>query len=343
MDSSAALHRPALMKFLCFKSFCVVIALALVTGCGSSSSSSSGSSTTLMGIAVDNATTPTKLYLSNFDTNGVGSVAITGGATTSMTNASPAFSGPQGLVLVGANLMVVDALNHAIRQVSTTSPYTTTTYAGTVGAAGNNDTDGTFYLPRNAVADAAGNLYVTDSGNNTVRMIATGSKAVTTIASGFNNPWGITIDSAQNLYVTDIGTNSIKKITQSGGTWSVSVFAGNVGGNYGLPTNANGTAAYFNYPLGITSDNNFLYVVDSGNNAIRRIALTAPYAVELMAGSSAGTAGNSVNATGGSALLSSPAAIAYGNGAVYVTDQTGTVLRKVSTSSPYGVTAITLN
>lgn len=333
------------MRSIAIKSFFAAIAFSLVSGCGSSSSSSSGSKTTLMGIAVDDVTNPTKLYLSNFDTNGIGSVAIAGGTTTSMTNASPAFNGPQGLVLIGANLYVVDALSHAIRKVITTSPYTTTTFAGTVGTAGNNDTNGTFYLPRNAVADAAGNLFVTDSGNNTIRRIDAVTKAVTTIASGFNNPWGITIDNQtpQNLYVTDINTNSIKKITQSGATWSVSVFAGNIGGNHGLPTDANGTAAYFNYPLGITTDNTYLYVVDSGNNAIRRIALTAPNAVELMAGSVSGTSGNTVNATGSSALFSSPAAIAYGNGALYVTDQTGAVIRKISTSSPFGVTAITLN
>lgn len=333
------------MKFPLTKTLVAIFALIALAACSSSSDNSYQSSSAVMGITVDDATNPTKLYLSNFGTNALGSVAITGGITTSMTNASPGFSGPQGLVLVGSNLYVMDAFNHAIRQVSTASPYTTSIYAGTVGTVGNSDTNGTFYLPRNGVADAAGNLYVVDSGNNTVRKIAAGTKSVTTIASGFNNPWGITIDGAspQNLYVTDIGTNSIKKIALSAGAWSVSVIAGNIGGNYGLPTNANGTAAYFNYPLGITTDNTYLYVVDAGNNAIRRIALASPNTVELMAGSTVGSSGNYVNATGALALFSSPVAITYGNGAVYVTDQTGTVIRKVSTSSPYGVSAINLN
>lgn len=165
---------------------------------------------------------------------------------------------------------------------------------------------------------------------------------MTTVASGFNNPWGITIDNAvpQNLYVTDIGTNSIKMVTLAG---AVTTIAGDIAGNSGLPTNANGTAARFNYPLGITTDDTYLYVVDQGNNAIRRIELAAPNAVLLMAGSSAGTAGSSVNATGTSALFSSPYAITYGNGFLYVTDQSGTLVRKVSTTTPYPVTAFTLN
>ena len=333
--------KPPFVRFFIF-----IASLVSLVGCGSSSSSSgvTSSTTAWMGIAVDNTANTTKLYLADYGTNSIKSVLVAGGATTSMTNASPAFNGPEGLALNGSSLYVVDAWNHAARQVTTASPYTTTLYAGTVGTSGNSDTSGTFYLPRNAVFDSNGNLYVTDSGNNTIRKIAT-DKTVTTIASGFNNPWGITIDndSPQNLYITDIGTNSVKKVTLTG---AVTTFAGNVGGNSGLPTNAIGTAAYFNSPLGITTDGTYLYVVDGGNNAIRRIHLVTK-SVELMAGSSAGTAGNSVNATGASALLSTPYAIAFatvsGNGTLFVSDQGGTLIRKVSTTSPYAVTTFTVN
>lgn len=331
------------MKLSPLKSLFALLFVAALASCGGSSGGSFADA--WIGIAVDNATTPTKLYLTSFNGNSVKTVPIAGGAASSMTAASPAFNGPEGLALVGANLYVVDALNHGVRQVSTVSPFTTTTYAGTLGTSGNSDTQATFNVPRNAVADAAGNLYVTDSGNNTVRMIAVGTKAVTTLASGFNNPWGITIDNAtpQNLYVTDIGTHSVKKLTLSGGVWSVSTLAGSTAGTSGLPSNANGTAALFNYPLGITTDNTYLYVVDAGNNAIRRIELAAPNAVVLMAGSSAGTAGSSVSTTGTSALLYSPYAITYGGGSVYVTDQEATLIRKISTTAPYAVSTFTLN
>ena len=320
-----------------------MVALTLVVGCGSKSDDIVPLTSTILGIAVDNTVAPTKLYYSDYIANTLKSVDIAGGTPTSMTHASAAFNGPQGVVVSGTSLLVLDSINHVIRQVSNASPYTTITLIGTVGTSGSDDTAGTFNLPRNAVMDTAGNLYVTDSGNDAVRMITPGN-VVSTIATGLKNPWGIAIDNAtpQNLYVTDIGTNSIKKLTQTLGSWTVSVFAGNTSGTPGLPANANGTAAYFNYPVGITTDNSFLYVVDTGNNAIRRIDLTTKD-VTLMAGSSTGAAGSAVNATGALATFSAPHAVTYGNGALYVTDQGGTLIRKVSTTAPYGVSAFTLN
>ena len=333
-----------------FKSWLATGILAVLVGCGggSSSNDASNSSSSWMGIAVDSSAAPTKLFLSNFLTNVVGSVPIAGGTLTAMTNPSAGFSGPEGVTLVGTNLMVVDSLNHVIRQVSTVAPYTATTFAGVVGTSGNSETNATyptglFNAPRSAVADVAGNLYITDSGNNSVRMI-TPAKVISTIATGFRNPWGITMDKATppNLYVTDIGTNSVKKLTLAAGVWNMTTFAGNAAGISGLPTNANGTAAFFNYPLGITTDGNYLYVVDQGNNAIRRIDL-ATKDVLLMAGSSTGAAGSAVNATGTLATFNSPFAIAYGASALYVTDQDGARIRKIGTTTPYPVTAFTLN
>lgn len=301
-----------------------------------------------MGITVDSSAAPTKLFIANFLTNVVGSVSIAGGAFTSMASASAGFNGLEGVALLGANLMVFDSFTHVIRQISTVAPYATTTFAGAIGTSGNSETSSTypaglFNSPRNAVADAASNLYITDSGNNSVRMV-TPTKVVSTIATGFRNPWGITIDNATppNLYVTDIGTNSVKKLALSAGVWSVSTLAGNTSGVPGLPTNANDTAAFFNYPLGITTDGAYLYVVDQGNHAIRRIDLITRD-VLLMAGSSTGAAGSVINATGTLATFSMPFAITYGGGALYVTDQDGTRIRKVGTTAPYPVTSFALN
>jgi len=331
------------MKPYLFKSLAMMAGFALLIGCGSKSDTKDPQTSAISGIVVDNVAAPTKLYYSDYIANTLKSVAIAGGTPTSMTHASAAFNGPVGLVLSDTSLLVVDSTNHAIRQVNVASPYTTTTWIGTVGTSGSDNTAGTFNLPRNAVMDTAGNLYVTDSGNDAVRMITPG-KVVSTIVTGLKNPWGIAIDNAtpQNLYVTDIGSNSIKKLTQTGGSWTVSVFAGNTSGTPGLPANANGTAAYFNYPLGIATDNSFLYVVDTGNNAIRRIDLTTKD-VTLMAGSSTGEAGSAVNATGALATFSQPYAVTYANGALYVADQSATVIRKVSTTAPYGVSAFALN
>jgi hypothetical protein len=345
------------MKFKSLLSLCTCFA-SLLAGCGGGGSSSSG--VQLIGITTDSTTAPTVLYVTDFSLGLLKSINISSGVATtiagrnsitgttnSATGTSATFNGPEGLIPVGTNLFVVDAFNYGVRQVSTTAPYAVSTLAGNLGTAGSSDnatgTLATFNKPRNIVADTSGNLYLTDSVNNTVRMI-TSAGVVTTIASGFNNPWGITIDNAatQNLYVTDIGSNSIKKLTNTAGTWSVSTFAGSLTGASGLPNNATSTAALFNQPLGITTDNTNLYVVDSNNNVIRQIVI-ASQAVTTIAGSSVGTAGSTNSTTGTSATFYYPIGITYAQNNLYVIDQNGTGIRIISTASGNAVTTLTLH
>jgi serine/threonine-protein kinase len=52
--------------------------------------------------------------------------------------------------------------------------------------------------------DSAGNLYVTDSGNNRVLKLAAGSATQSVLPfTGLNSPGGVAVDSAGNLYVAD--------------------------------------------------------------------------------------------------------------------------------------------
>lgn len=102
------------------------------------------------------------------------------------------------------------------------------TIAGS-GAQGN--TDGqcatvAFYQPTGIVMDAAGNLFVTDSENETIRLI-TPSGFVTTVAgnglqesvdgnghsAGFSNSLGITIDKNRIMYVLGNSGSKVRKIT----------------------------------------------------------------------------------------------------------------------------------
>ena len=345
-------------------SFVALLAISVIGGCGGGGGSSPSPSSNIAGIAVDNVTTPTQLYVSDFGLSLVKSIAITSGASSLLAGKSgvagssnnttgtlATFFGVEGLALVGTNLYAVDAFNCGVRDISTTAPYAVSTTAGNLGTCSNSDnataTSATFNTPRNVATDrTTGDLYVTDSVNNTIRKISAAG-VVTTIASGFNNPWGIVSDNASPpiLYVTDIASNSIKKVSNTGGTWSVSTFAGSLAGAAGLPSNANGTSATFNYPLGITIDGTYsnLYVVDSNNNSIRQIVIAAPQAVTLIAGSSAGTAGSANNTTGSSATFSQPTGIAYGGGNIYVIDQGGTSVRVISTTGTNAVSKQAIN
>jgi len=147
---------------------------------------------------------------------------------------------PHGIAIdaVG-NLYVTDTWNHRIRKV--TPKGEVSTLAGSIAGAtedyfveenGFADGQGStaqFNNPTGITIDAAGNLYVTDSYNNSIRKI-TSRGEVSTLAGSvdekglggfadgegnvarFNEPSGITIDAVGNLYVTDYWNQCIRKI-----------------------------------------------------------------------------------------------------------------------------------
>ena len=144
---------------------------------------------------------------------------------------------------------------------------------------------GTFNSPSGITTDGA-NLYVTDTGSNTIRIIvistgessifagSTSGSAGSTNGTGtealFNGPTDITTDGT-NLFVADKGNNAIRKIVIS--TGAVTLFAGSSTGASGS-TDGTGTAALFSGPSGITTDGTNLYVSDAGNNSIRKIVIS---------------------------------------------------------------------
>jgi len=105
---------------------------------------------------------------------GIGS--FTNGDSTVST-----FNNPTGLALSGTNLFVADQSNNAIRQIAL-GPNTVSTFAGqaTPGSGDGNGINASFLNPNALSVDGAGNLFVADTYNNTVRMI-TPAGDVTTI------------------------------------------------------------------------------------------------------------------------------------------------------------------
>jgi hypothetical protein len=130
------------------------------------------------------------------------------------------------------NVYVADYDNGIIRQI--TPAGVVTTIAGTAGVAGSGDGTGTaatFYGPRDVACDSAGNVYVTDRQNDTIRKITMPGATVTTLAGSVGNagyldgtgtgalfkyPSGLAVDSANNIYVADYRNHVIRQITQPG-------------------------------------------------------------------------------------------------------------------------------
>ncbi|HMH18471.1 MAG TPA: hypothetical protein VK572_10040 [Burkholderiales bacterium] len=204
-----------------------------------------------------------------------GNTDDTGGAAT--------FEFPLGVGTDSAhNVYVADFSNNNIRKV--TPAGVVSTLAGPAGdvnvnVTGTTDANGTsarFDGPSGVAVDSTGNVFVADTGNNTIRKItpagdvttfagsalAAGSSDGTGTAARFLNPRGLAIDSLGNLYVADSGNGTIRKITPTGVVTTIAGVAGQQGFQMGtLP-------GRLNAPVGVAVSGTSLYVVISILNCV---------------------------------------------------------------------------
>jgi mucin-19 len=187
------------------------------------------------------------------------------------------FNAPASLTVDGhGTVYVVDRGNDVIRRIS--AARVVTTIAGSPGRSGSEDGvghDARFNAPGGIAIDRAGNLWVADSGNSTIRRVTPAGR-VSTIAGRAGEPGGsdgrgtqarfdwptaITADCAGRLYVTDVGNATIRRITPDG---DVATIAG-VPLQRGM-VDGTGTAAWFAVPDAITLDRaGTVYVFDAGD------------------------------------------------------------------------------
>jgi uncharacterized protein (TIGR03437 family) len=202
--------------------------------------------------------------------------------------------------------------------------------------------------PSGVAVDAAGNIYIADTGNNEVRKVNAATGIISAFAGsttgGFagdgaaatsaqlHSPSAVTLDSAGNVYIADTANNRIRKVNTSG---IITTVAGSSAVSTGLIGDGGlATSAILNSPRGVMVDSSGnLYIADSGNNRVRKVGTNG--IINTIAGNgTTGTVG--MVGDGGPAInasLSVPVGMALdSSGNLYIADSGDNLIRKVTTN-----------
>ena len=198
-----------------------------------------------------------------------------------------------------------------------------------------------FNQPLGLAQDGAGNVYVADSGNHTIRRIAVdgtvttlaglagtrGAADGTGAAARFSQPAGIAIGPDGDLYVSELENHLIRRVTTAG---VVTTYAGSTIGF------ADGAAlgAKFNSPRDLAvAANGDVLVADYSNARIRRILRngSGAGAVQTLAGNGTIAAG-SPDGIGTAAVIGGPIAMVVRGNTLTVRDYLG-LLRQIDLTS----------
>ena len=198
--------------------------------------------------------------------------------------AAAAFNEPRGFAQDAAgNLYVADYQNQMIRKV--TPAGVVSSFAGAAGQQGSVDGTGStarFSAPQAIVVDAAGNLYVADTGLTKAIRKITPAGVVSTLASAargarLSEPRGLALLADGSLLVADAGQHELLRLGADGqlSSWA---------GSSGSPGSADGgaTQARFYAPMGLAGTAaGRLLLADSGNHLLREIDPAAATASTL--------------------------------------------------------------
>jgi sugar lactone lactonase YvrE len=191
------------------------------------------------------------------------------------------FSDPFGIAIGSDGAIYISDAGESNRIRKLNPAGTLVTLAG--GVEGYADgSQASFNSPSGLATDADGNIYVADTGNNRIRKI-TPEGVVSTIAGNgvagyadgpaasaqFDGPIGVAVDANDDLYVADTYNDRIRKISANG---QVTTLAG--AGRPGYSDGESGTALFDTPCAVVVASDGTLFVADTGNNQLRKIAPT---------------------------------------------------------------------
>ena len=294
-----------------------------------------------------------------YGTGAAPQVAFTPGTINTIAGAgSVVLNAPMDLAMDGAgNLYVTDFLGNIVQEVNaSTGAITTVAGTGTAGYSGDGGaaTSAELNDPTGIAADGAGNLYIANTPDSVIREVTVGSGSIRTVVgsstsgAGYTGdggpatsaklyyPRGLVTDGAGNLYIADTGNNVIRKVAASTGIISTVAGTGyGAGENEGGYTGDGGlaTSAELNQPFGVGVDSvGNLYIADSYNNVIRKVAFGTGIISTVAGNGTAGYKGDGELATG--AELNQPVSVAADSaGNLYIGDYGNNVIRKVAAST----------
>ncbi|HEX6889354.1 MAG TPA: hypothetical protein VF141_01630 [Chryseolinea sp.] len=294
------------------------------------------------------------------ETGNITTIAGIAGEFDCSGDGGPALSANLGFVTgitvdPSGNIYFVDGAANVVRKIDRTSGIISTVAGTFLGfnvidptpskGDGGPAIDAHLRSPYGVAVDAAGNIYVADTGNNVVRKISA-SGIISTIAGspdsyGYTGdgalakdaqlygPYDVAVDKDNNIYVVDSQNAVIRKI--AAGTGIITTVAGSgpdhtgFAGDHGLAIDA-----YLDTPQGVTLDNvGNLYIVDSGNNAIRKVDASTGIITTIAGTGQWGYDGDGKQAV--HAKLYAPSRVAVDElGDVYIADQGSHVIRKIT-------------
>ncbi|MFM8395908.1 MAG: HYR domain-containing protein, partial [Acidobacteriota bacterium] len=281
--------------------------------------------------------------------NGVGGNTGDGGPAAFAT-----FGQPGGVAAdAKGNIYVADTLYHRVRRIGSDGRiyHFAGSSSGLAGSIGDNGPAASARLsaPTALAVDAIGNVYISDTGNNRVRVVNVTSGAISTYAGSggsgfagdgglangavFNGLSGINFDRDGHLFIADRNNHRIRRIDKATQIITTVVGDGTAGfrGDQGLAT-----AAQLNSPSDVAVDlTGNILVVDQGNHRIRLVSQIGQAGlISTIAGDGvAGFAGDGGLAT--LARLNQPRAVdILPDGRIQVADAGNIRVRTLAPNSP---------
>jgi len=259
---------------------------------------------------------------------------------------------PQGIAFdPNGNIYIADSRNNRVRQIiggiiTTFAGNGTVSPGGGPSAFGDGGpaTSAQLHLPMGVAVDTNFNVYIADTGDNTIRKVTADGNIATIAGDSFpsyqgdaglaikaelHGPEDVAVDSSGNVYIADTQNAYVRKVTSDG---NINYIAGDgsIGftGDGGYATSADLIAPF---ALAVDSSGN-VYFAENGDSRIRKIDAKSLDISTVAGNGTPGFAGDGSDPT--KAQLNSPTGLAVdSSGNLYIADSLNCRIRKVASGN----------